>query len=159
MQRGLPTPKGRAVPAGTPHLRVLHHLRADGERAEPLLERRAQLSACHAAVVLGGRDPGKGSARLPGRLRRKCLERLSPPPEAQCRRLAEVGGAIFALLSLRVPESCRRRQPFKSEFLSHGRKASSFSCFSPNPASASWVQYICSLSRIRAGNQVQFRER
>lgn len=98
MEQGSSTPKGRAVPAGIPHLRVLHDLRVDGERAEPLLEGRAQLSACHAAVAVGGRDPGKGSARLPERLRRKCLEDLRPPPEAQRRRLAEVGGAVSALL-------------------------------------------------------------
>lgn len=56
-----PTPFGRAVPAGAPHLRVLHDLGADGECAEPLLKLRAQFGARHTAVVAAGET------------RRKCL--------------------------------------------------------------------------------------
>lgn len=39
---------------------VLHDLCANGQGGEPLLQRRPQLSACHAVLVAAARDPAEG---------------------------------------------------------------------------------------------------
>lgn len=84
--------------SGAPHLRVLHDLRADGQRVEPLLQRRAQPSGRHAATVAAGETEGSAwrdadAAGSPG-----------PGPPAG-------GRAASGPPSLLVSASRRRRRP------------------------------------------------
>ena len=156
-----PPPRpGLAGPAGAPHLRMLHDLPADAEGVQPLLESRTQLGAGHSAVVAWGRACVGGSAGHPWRVRRKCREGLRPPPEPQGRC-----GRRWTAPS-RCASPCTSGKTARADSLAapagalpgvlQGGGAFDIVAF-PNPASGSYAQHSCHLTRTRPSNDVQFK--